>query len=348
MQVIDMLDNDKKDTKWIIDQFNAELLVVDQSFQRRYVWLEKHQIKLVETILLGFAIPEIYLWVTNTDATTGNTKYSIVDGQQRIGALVDYINDKYKLNKYYLENQNSQFANKKFSQLDDEDKKIIWKYRFSIRVIKQEVDRENIIKLFLRLNSTDKSLNPQELRNAEFNGKFLELANEISENEFWAINRIFSTDNLRRMDDVEFISSVLIFLRLGIESEITQFAINQAYDLFNEEYNEAQDDKEMFLNILREIQRLVDASSNILPFIRKTTHLYVLMVVAYQAICVNHSFTQENIMKIIAFILNYQSDNQYPMFVEYKKLSSAGTQAKQNRLKRIAILTRYIGLIDVD
>ena len=83
MEIIDMIKNDSKDSKWIVDQYREELLYVDDSFQRRYVWHEKHKIKLIETILLGYAIPEIYVWDVTTDPDTGDTKRSIVDGQQR-------------------------------------------------------------------------------------------------------------------------------------------------------------------------------------------------------------------------------------------------------------------------
>ena len=47
------------------------------------------------------------------------------------------------------------------------------------------------------------------------------------------------------MGDIEFISSILIFLRFGISSEITQKAINDAYDLFDKKYEEAEEDKEI-------------------------------------------------------------------------------------------------------
>ena len=103
MEIIDMIKNDSKDSKWIVDQYREELLYVDDSFQRRYVWHEKHKIKLIETILLGYAIPEIYVWDVTTDPDTGDTKRSIVDGQQRIGALFSFINNEFKLKKTVIE-----------------------------------------------------------------------------------------------------------------------------------------------------------------------------------------------------------------------------------------------------
>lgn len=81
---------------------------------------------------------------------------------------------------------------------------------------------DEIAKLFLRLNRTNTTLNPQELRNAEFNGEFLRLAEEIAQNEFWDNYKIFTQSDIRRMQDIQFISTLLIFLRMGIEQDNTQ------------------------------------------------------------------------------------------------------------------------------
>lgn len=348
MRTIDWIDNDKKDTKWIVDMFKKELLYVDSSFQRRYVWLEKHQIKLIETILLGYSIPEIYLWITDTDAATGDTKYSIIDGQQRIGAVLNFINGKYKLKSSELEEINSRYSNKYFDELDDEYKRLIWRYSFSMRVLKPEVKRDDIVKLFLRLNSTDKSLNPQELRNAEFDGYFLNLANEISEIEFWGKYNIFSSNDLRRMKDIEFISSILIFLRFGIEAETTQTALNKAYDLFNEEYDEYKQDKSIIESILKEIEKLIDSTEDSLKLITKVTHLYTIIVVSYIALKTSKGFTNHNVERFKLFSENYSNpDLDYEtneLIKEYKKLSLEGTKRKNNRIERVDILRNIMGL----
>lgn len=348
MRTIDLIDNDKQTVKWIVDMFKNELLFVDNSFQRRYVWLEKHQVKLMETILLGYAVPEIYIWVTDTDAITGDTKYSIIDGQQRIGAVVDFIKGKFKLKTTYLDNPDCRFANKTFEELEDEDRRIIWRYAFSMRVVKSEVERDKIVKLFLRLNSTDKSLNPQELRNAEFDGEFLKLANEISNLDFWKENEIFSINELRRMKDIEFISSILIFLRLGIEAETTQKAINDAYDLFNNEYNEYENDKQIFSKILEEIKKLIQYNKDILKIVSKTTHLYTLIIVTYSVIMQYGEFTAKIIEKLNEFYVNYDNitkfNNKTDEVKRYKALALEGTQRKGNRLERVRILSDIIDI----
>ena len=72
MRISDLTKNENHTIKWIKDEYMRGNLYVDNSFQRRYVWLKKHQIKLIETILMGYVIPEIYIWETGTDPSTGD------------------------------------------------------------------------------------------------------------------------------------------------------------------------------------------------------------------------------------------------------------------------------------
>ena len=86
----------------ICSKFNDEEWIVDKSYQRRKVWGIKDNIRLIETILLELVIPEIFIWDCDTDPTTGKTITHIVDGQQRINAIVEFIQNKFKLQSKYL------------------------------------------------------------------------------------------------------------------------------------------------------------------------------------------------------------------------------------------------------
>ena len=44
MIINDMIKYENQTIKWIATEFNNGNLYVDDSFQRRYVWLKKHQI----------------------------------------------------------------------------------------------------------------------------------------------------------------------------------------------------------------------------------------------------------------------------------------------------------------
>ena len=155
-------------------------LMVDESYQRRSVWLERDKVRLIETMLLGLIIPELYFWDADTDADSGLTITHIVDGQQRVKSIVEFIDNKLKLQKEFLieDFAKENFGDKYFKDLDGEIKKQIWTYNLSIiRIQNKEMDE--IRKIFYRVNLTNYSLNDQERRHSNSWGKFADLTSEI-------------------------------------------------------------------------------------------------------------------------------------------------------------------------
>ena len=85
----------------------------------------------------------------------------VVDGQQRITTIVDYIKGK------------GDFASVKslvsFDNLSQDEKKEFLNYLVSVKDLK-DIGHENIKEVFKRINSTDYSLNSNEVLNAEYGG----------------------------------------------------------------------------------------------------------------------------------------------------------------------------------
>ncbi|MFC5733413.1 DUF262 domain-containing protein [Cytobacillus gottheilii] len=345
MRIIEKISNENRTVKNLVDDRRSGNLIVDQSFQRNYVWGPKDQVKLIETILLGYSIPEIYLYNQTVNPDTGDMTTSIIDGQQRIGAVYDYINDEFSLNARYLSNSSSSYANKMFSELTVEEKKIIWSYPFTARVINFNIEREYIVELFLRLNATDKTLNPQELRNAEFNGEFIKQAEKISNFNFW--KEIFSSSRIRRMADIEFISQILIYFRFGIDSDLNQTAINKAYDTFNEIYEKKDEDFNRFKAIIYVLEEL-SKSKVILDFMKKVTHLYtIIIVVDYLTNIKNINILQESVMlknieEFSYYVIGDERHKDNAVLNEYLELSLEGTRRKSNRLRRINLMKKFV------
>ncbi|GJM78292.1 hypothetical protein HMSSN139_07880 [Paenibacillus sp. HMSSN-139] len=155
--------------KEIFDDFKNQKLIIDNSYQRRKVWMIKDNVRLIETILLNWIIPEIFLWPADINPENGDTITHIVDGQQRINAIIDYISGEYKLQERYLltsERDRQDFTNKTFIQLPPELKTHIWMYSMSIVNIDRQCTIDDIKRMFYRLNLTDYSLNEQEKRNS--------------------------------------------------------------------------------------------------------------------------------------------------------------------------------------
>lgn len=343
---IESIKVETREIKWLFEALKAGTLVVDDSFQRRYVWTRANQISLIETILLGYPIPEIYLWIGPTDPNTGATTYSIVDGQQRLGAVFNFLGDEYKLTTSGLEFKEADYKNRSFTKLADEQKSVVWKYPFSVRFVSDKVTRDEIVKMFLRLNSGNISLNPQELRNAAFNGKFIELSAEIADHAFWSNNRMFSATDLRRMLDVQFVSSILIFFRKGIDEETDQSTLNRIYDLYNDEYAEADQDRALFDRLLTDANSIISDDEEVRTFLRKKTHFYSLLITLYHFQNTGINVTASHAKAYKDFVGQYNADDttsakHKELIDEYKVLSNEGVQKKANRLRRFEILRDY-------
>lgn len=355
MSIVESIKVESRPIKWLADGLKNGTIIIDNTFQRRYVWILKDKVSLIETILMGYPIPEVYLWQNETDPETGDTTHSIVDGQQRLGAVQSYINDEFSLERKSLDDDNhtANFCGKKFSELTPEEKSNIWKYDFSVRFINGSIGIDAITKLFLRLNRTNTTLNPQELRNAEFNGEFIKLADEISELEFWGKYELFSNTDLRRMLDIQFISTILIFIRMGIAEETTQSAINKVYDQYNENYPESEQDRALFESLIEIVDKLICHDNKITEIARKKTHLYTIFNLAY--FLLQTEFGKGNNYESVVYSLNewfarYENGSSFDdvykdsLLSDYRALSQEGVQKKTNRLKRMEILRDYITL----
>lgn len=335
--------------------FEEEELVIDLTYQRRKVWGLQDNVRLIETIMLDLVIPEIFMWDYSTDPNTGKTITHIVDGQQRINAIFEFIAGNYRLQKkYLLDNEiKNKYGDKFFSELDDEIKRDIWSYELSIVNLDKNFSKEEIRAMFYRLNLTDYSLNEQEKRNSmgsAFGIKSEELANE----QFWQIYKIFSPADIRRMKDVEYSSSIILLAREGVVDQTKSDKLDQIYKDYCEEYVDAEKDFDKIHNAMTLIFEITDGQTN--NFISKKTQMYSMFSVMFD-------FSENGIeittqMKEIfnEFICGYslfkneyeiESDtNEQQQTVEilkrYKLASSEGVNKLNNRMIRYEILKKIL------
>src|SRR5690606_12129945 len=102
------------------------------------------------------------------------------------------------------------------------------------------------------------TLNPQELRNAEFDGEFMQVVSKLSEEKFWDKNSIFGLADRRRMRDISFISTLLVFMKQGIQEDVTEKNLNKIYDLYNNSYPDKEDDIIKFNKLLNAIDEIIE------------------------------------------------------------------------------------------
>ncbi len=126
-------------------------------FQRPAVWTRAQKQLLIDTIIRGYDIPKLY-WRKN------GIKYEVVDGQQRLRAIWEFIEGKFGLPKNADLVGKYEIASMKYHELPDEILTEFETYPLDI-VVLQEADEEEVREMFLRLQNGT-TLKAQEKRNA--------------------------------------------------------------------------------------------------------------------------------------------------------------------------------------
>jgi hypothetical protein len=229
----------------------AGTLLISPKFQRRGVWNRAARSYLIDTLLLGLPVPPIYIRVVQ-DIKRRTVVREVVDGQQRVSAILDYVNNKYTLGK----NIESRCAGKKFSDLKPEEQETITQYSFVCEVF-YGVEDQDILKIFARLNTYSVSLNAQELRNGRFFGEFKQCAYALALEhlEFWRVNKVFSETSIARMQEVELTSELIIAMLAGLQDK------KKDVDTYYEEYEEAFPDRVSLESKFRVVIDLINSAA---------------------------------------------------------------------------------------
>lgn len=130
----------------LFDSYNRKEMLISPKFQRRPVWEYKAKSYLIDSIISGFPIPRIFIREkTNLDMTAVR---EIVDGQQCLTAIFDFINDRFKISKIH----NAEYGDCYYSDLPDAVKRDFLKYPISA-IMLIDLDDTTVFDIFARLNT---------------------------------------------------------------------------------------------------------------------------------------------------------------------------------------------------
>lgn len=234
---------------------------------------------------------------------------------------------------------------------------MIWSYEMSIINLDKDFSIDEVRKMFYRLNLTDYNLNDQEKRNS-LNSKFGEVAEKLANEEFWEQYKVFSPRDVRRMQDVEYCSSILILAREGIIDQTKSERLDQIYKEFCEEYNDGYIDVEKTNNAMQLIKKLTQNVTN--GFVNKKIQMYTLFSVMFDFYENKIDITESEIQMFEAFAKCYiMFKNEYDLqgkddkeqkvieyLKKYKLASSEGVNKLGNRMIRFEVLKKILLKVD--
>jgi uncharacterized protein with ParB-like and HNH nuclease domain len=184
-------------------------------FQRNYVWDLGRASKLIESLLLGLPVPQVFLY------EAGRNEFLVIDGQQRLMSIYYFIKqrfpkkdkraelrtifdvqgkipDDFLHNDDYFENfrlklaeslpsHPNRFKGLAYATLGD------YKTQFDLRTIRNIIIKQNspkdddssMYEVFNRLNTGGINLRPQEIRTSMYHSRFYDMLYRANSNAAW-------------------------------------------------------------------------------------------------------------------------------------------------------------------
>lgn len=253
-------------------------LILTPKFQRRGVWTTPARSYLIDSLLRTMPVPPIYLRVRQSDDQSRIIR-EVVDGQQRIAAVLDFMDQKYALAK----SLDAPYAGKRFGDLAPTEQDAIRQFSFICEIF-HGVSDTHVLEVFARLNTYSVKLNAQELRNGRFFGPFKRLAYQLAFEhvEFWRRCRIFSERNIARMLEAELTSELIIVQLAGLQDK------KKSIDRFYAEYDETFSGRKRIERRFRETMDFInDSVEDSLPQseFRRPPLFYTLFCTVYHRTC---------------------------------------------------------------
>jgi hypothetical protein len=243
-------------------------LILNPNFQRGSVWAPQARSYLIDSILRGYPIPKLLIR-TSVDRDSRRTIRDVVDGQQRLRTIIDFSDGKLALGS-----KTKEFHGLRYADLNPETKDSFLAYKLTCEQL-INASNEDVLEVFVRINSYAVPVSEAELRNARFDNDFSELVKETVKAvpELWRLGVISERDRVRMVDQ-SVIAELYAFMNRGVidgsEADITRF-----YNGVRTTPRMELPDQEMLIETIRSAVGLLDGLQGE-PIVQRP-HLLMLM-----------------------------------------------------------------------
>ena len=201
-------------TKTLVDFIESGVVNIP-GFQRNFIWDVRRASRLIESIIVGLPVPQIFLYEQSRD------KYLVIDGQQRLMSVYYFVKGRFPRKdqlvnlrmlsdgrsvvpskvltdgRYFTDfrlslpenvpGQPNRFHRRTYDTLDDQHRS-----SFDLRTIRHIIVRQvgpagdsAMYEIFNRLNSGGVNLTPQEIRRCTFDSRFYDMLYETNAQDAW-------------------------------------------------------------------------------------------------------------------------------------------------------------------
>lgn len=205
------IDNNKYSVAELLAMLNRRDLTINREYQRGPgLWPSGARSYFIDTVIGGYPFPNLYMYEF---IQSGRVKKELVDGQQRLLTIKDFVGGEFALNS------ETRHPGLRYSDMKEDLQEKFMAYPIPVDVVRN-ARKDEIIQMFRRMNAYTLPLNSAEKRHSTFNGYFKWFINELNDelNEFFLEYNVFTKRQMLRMADAEFLSDCVLAMECGIIS----------------------------------------------------------------------------------------------------------------------------------
>ncbi|EZH72361.1 hypothetical protein ATO12_23200 [Aquimarina atlantica] len=346
--------------KTIYDFIESGVLKIP-GFQRNFVWDIKRASKLIESLIIGLPVPQVFLF------EEGRNEFLLIDGQQRLMTIYYFVKQKFprkekrtELRRIFAEKGSipddilhnkeyfTSFDLKLSEKLPDAPNKLKnlnystlgdHKTAFDLRTIRNVIIKQNlppednsaVYEIFHRLNSGGVVLKPQEIRSSIYHSPFYEMLFRVNLNDNWRklINRPNPDLHLK---DIEIIlrGFALLLDSKNYKPSMTKFLNNFSFKAKSFTKESIDYFEDLFISFIDEAINFGEGA-----FVSSKTNR--INVSAYEAVfkaLAEKAFKSKNTNVKKAIRENLLALYEDSEFSEATEKDTAGTKNVQKRIER--------------
>lgn len=169
----------------IYEFYKKKIFLVNRKYQRKLVWNVEEKKSFIDSIIKGYPVPLFLLAEIKSDE---EDKLEIIDGMQRLNAIVSFIEQEFEVDGNYfdlntmVETKLLYDKNEIQQNLPKMDRGLCSKiagYVLPLSVYKIDASKE-IDEIFKRINSGGKQLSRQEIRQSNSLGNFSSVVRKLA------------------------------------------------------------------------------------------------------------------------------------------------------------------------
>lgn len=179
-------------------------------FQRGFVWTRPQMDRFIESLLLGYPIPGIFL------VQQADKRYLVLDGQQRLTTLAAFYDGVHDGREFALHNVASEFIGLSYRALPDDLRRTLDSTFIQATIVNTDGSIESldsVYQVFERLNSGGTQLTPHEIRIALYAGPFIDFLTSMNDDPSW--RAIYGKKSPRLRDQEVVLRAIALYVSPG-------------------------------------------------------------------------------------------------------------------------------------